>query len=124
MTPRIAPLLCGLVIAAPSLGLAEPFWLSEPGYCDADYAVIEDADVIYLTANGINSHWFGCQWPSPARRALLRGDQNILTSADCSNATTTWEADFDIVRQPDGALRVHQETGGISPVTFYHCPGD
>ncbi len=101
--------------------MAEAFWLSEPGLCDADDGEIEEMDVIYLTTTGLSSHFFGCEWPLKAGEAILRGEWSVSTVASCSNATGTWEAEFEIVRQGDGSVRVFQESGGISPVRFFHC---
>ncbi len=105
--------------AAPAV--AETFWLSEPGLCDADDGKIEEMDVIYLTKTGISSHWFSCEWPLKAGLAILRGEREVSTNANCSNATSTWEAELAIVRQGDGSVRVSQESGGISPVRFFRC---
>ncbi len=105
--------------SAPAAG--ETFWLSEPGFCKADHGKIEEMDAIYLTKTGINSHWFSCEWPLKAGQAILRSEQEVSTIASCSNATSSWKAKFDIVRQDDGSVKVHQESGGISPVRFFRC---
>ena len=107
------------LVAAPAV--AETFWLSESGLCDADPGKIEEMDVIYLRKTGIGSHWFSCEWPLKTGRAILRGEREVSVNASCSNATTTWKAKLDIVRQGDGSVKVNQESGGISPVRFFRC---
>ena len=113
--------IIAISVSASTALASEPFWLSEPGLCEADDGVIEEMDVIYLTGSGINSHYFSCTWPTKAGQALLRGDQSIDTKAKCANATGTWDAEFEIVRQEDGSVRVFQESGGITPVRFFRC---
>ncbi len=102
---------------------AQPYWLSEQGYCDAGFEDIEMDDVLILNGQGIYSHWLSCEWPEETGRALMNGEQYINTTATCSNATSSWQADLEFVRQPDDSLKVHQETGGISPIRFFHCVG-
>jgi len=100
---------------------SETFFLSMPGLCDAPYEEIELADAIYLTKTGIDSHFFGCEWPEKAGQAILRGAPSVTTKAQCANGTGSWQAELEIVSQEDGSLRVFQSTGGISPVVFYRC---
>jgi len=109
-----------LLLLTPPLR-AEVFWLSEPGYCDADYAVIEDDEVMHLTGRGIRTHSFSCEWSEAAAQEILNGKVYVTTRARCSNATGTWAADLEIVRQTDDTLRVFQSSGGLSPVRFYPC---
>ncbi len=109
------------LIAAPVT--AETFFLSVPGLCDDPGEGIELADAIYLTKTGLDGHSFGCEWPSNAGRKVLRGEWSVTTKAQCSNGTGSWQAEFEIVNQEDGTLRVFQSTGGISPVVFYRCEG-
>ena len=122
MIPRAICLALAGLAAMSSLAIAaEPFWLSEPGLCKADHGVIEEKDAIYLTGTGINSHFFSCQWPASAGEGLFKGEQFIRIKAKCSNATSSWQAAFEIVRQQDGSLQVFQESGGLSPVRFFRC---
>lgn len=102
---------------------ADTVWLSEPGYCDAPVEVIEDDSVMVLSFNGIRTHDFSCEWPAEAAAALFRDDGEVTVIAQCGNATGTWQATLDIVPQSDGALRVFQRSGGLSPVRFIRCDG-
>ncbi|MGI9353436.1 MAG: hypothetical protein ACR2O3_17895 [Rhizobiaceae bacterium] len=101
--------------------IAETFWLSEPGLCDADEGVIEEMDIMYLTKTGISSHWFSCEWPLKAGQSILQSEAEVSTNASCANATGTWKAELTIVPQGDSSVKVHQESGGMSPVRFFHC---
>jgi len=110
-----------LMISVVGSANSETFWLSEPGYCSSDFAVIEDNDVMVLNKAGISTHWFSCDWPEDVGQAILRGEDNVTTKADCANATETWSADLEIITISAAYLRVDQKSGGLSPVKFFRC---
>lgn len=119
-----APVASALLLLALPLGAAaETFYLSQPGLCAADDGVIEEVDAIYLQDRGINSHFFGCDFPRPVLADLAAGRVLKITS-NCASATTTWTAAFTLVPQDDGNVKVHQASGGLSPILFYRCSGD
>ncbi|UYV36359.1 hypothetical protein N4R57_15240 [Rhodobacteraceae bacterium D3-12] len=124
MMRRTAALLASalLLVALPLGAAAETFYLSQPGLCGADDGVIEERDVIYLQDRGINSHFFGCDFPNPVLADLAAGRELRITSK-CASATTRWTADFILVPQGDGNVKAHQTSGGLSPVLFYRCTG-
>ncbi|QIE47048.1 hypothetical protein G5B38_16790 [Pseudohalocynthiibacter aestuariivivens] len=99
----------------------EAFYLSDPDFCDADEGDIEDNSIIRLTSSGLATHEFSCEWPLEAGKAILRGEQSVLTTAQCGTATSRWQAELEIVQWNANSVRIFQNSGGISPVRFYRC---
>ena len=120
MIRRATLALSTVALVAAASASAEMYYLSQPGLCNVSDGELELSDAIILGDHSIGNHFFDCVFKTPIA-ARIKSEQWTKVKADCENGTKSWRAVFEFSVQDNGDINVFQNTGGLSPVRFYHC---
>ncbi len=126
---RRALVIAALFAATPAM--AEMFYMSDPGLCDAPDGVTELLDTTFITARSIGNHYFECRW-NENLWAELEANRGAEFTAKCENSTDAWtqvmkfypqdESNLDFRLQYPVYLSVWFDAREMMPVKFYKCP--
>lgn len=112
------PIPCALVLALlPAFAGAEG-WIDNPGFCNADSAEQELADVVYLDRNGIEAHWMRCAFKS--RQDLTR-PRSKRVRAQCEDGARTFATTFDMTVNRQGRVALFANENVGLPEFYFPC---